>query len=269
MAAGSLAWGDFDNDGDRDLAVAGPGFAVVYRHEGGGVFLEAVGLADEDGTAVASGTSVAWADKDNDGDLDLVITGAGESILFRNQSGSAAAAPPQAPTGLTATPGSGRVTLRWNAPATSPTPPAGLTYNLRLGRRPGAVDVVSPMAASDGRRLVAAPGNVPSGTSAVLRGLPPGTYYWSVQAVDAALAFSPFATESSFAWCGHAISPASASLGGAGGTGSVAVTAGAGCTWTAASNAAWITLTSGAGGTGNGAVGYSVAANAGAARDGT
>ncbi len=46
-----------------------------------------------------------------------------------------------------------------------------------------------------------------------------------------------------------------------GGTGNVAVTAGGGCTWTAASNAGWITITSGASGTGNGTVNYSVAAN--------
>ena len=47
----------------------------------------------------------------------------------------------------------------------------------------------------------------------------------------------------------------------AGGTGSVSVTAGGGCMWSAASNAAFITITSGSTGTGNGTVNYSVAAN--------
>ena len=42
-----------------------------------------------------------------------------------------------------------------------------------------------------------------------------------------------------------------------------------GCSWTAASNASWITVTSGSSGSGNGTVGYSVAANTGAARTGT
>jgi Viral BACON domain/Putative binding domain, N-terminal len=61
---------------------------------------------------------------------------------------------------------------------------------------------------------------------------------------------------------------ASAAVGG--GTGSIAVTAGAGCTWTAVSKATWITVTSGASGSGNGSVGYSVAANTGASgRTGT
>jgi hypothetical protein len=49
----------------------------------------------------------------------------------------------------------------------------------------------------------------------------------------------------------------------------VNVTAGVGCTWTATSNAPWITITGGATGSGNGAVAFSVAANTGALRTGT
>jgi hypothetical protein len=42
------------------------------------------------------------------------------------------------------------------------------------------------------------------------------------------------------------------------------VTAGSTCDWTASSNAAWITVTSGASGSGNGTVSYSLTANTGA-----
>jgi hypothetical protein len=69
--------------------------------------------------------------------------------------------------------------------------------------------------------------------------------------------------------CSYSISPTSASIGLGGGSGFVSVTAGSGCFWTAASNAAWITVTSGSSGTGSGTVNYSVAANTGAARSGT
>lgn len=69
--------------------------------------------------------------------------------------------------------------------------------------------------------------------------------------------------------CIYSISPTSANYTSTGGTASVTVTAGAGCAWTAVSNAAWITITSGASGSGNGAVNYSVAANTGASRNGT
>src|SRR5581483_3558375 len=49
----------------------------------------------------------------------------------------------------------------------------------------------------------------------------------------------------------------------------VSVTAGAGCNWTASESAAWISITSGASGSGNGTVNYSVTANTGPARSAT
>jgi uncharacterized protein (TIGR03437 family) len=61
--------------------------------------------------------------------------------------------------------------------------------------------------------------------------------------------------------CTYSISPASLTFGASGGSGVVSVTAGAGCSWTAASNVSWITITSGASGSGGGTAGYTVAAN--------
>jgi hypothetical protein len=61
--------------------------------------------------------------------------------------------------------------------------------------------------------------------------------------------------------CTYSISPTSASVSDLGGTGTISVAAGSGCAWTATSNAGWITITAGAGGTGNGTVSYTVAAN--------
>ena len=58
--------------------------------------------------------------------------------------------------------------------------------------------------------------------------------------------------------CSYSIDPTSASAAAGGGNGSVSVTAGAGCDWTAVSNDAWITVTGGASGSGNGTVNYSV-----------
>ena len=69
--------------------------------------------------------------------------------------------------------------------------------------------------------------------------------------------------------CSVAISPASANVAAAGGTGSVAVTTAAGCAWTATSNVPWITIASGASGSGNGTVAYSAAATTGGSRSGT
>ena len=69
--------------------------------------------------------------------------------------------------------------------------------------------------------------------------------------------------------CAYTIAPQAASVPAAGGTGTVSVTTGSGCAWTAASGAPWITITSGAAGTGNGDVQFSVAATTGAARSAT
>jgi len=69
--------------------------------------------------------------------------------------------------------------------------------------------------------------------------------------------------------CTYALAPAGNSVAANGGSGSVNVATGVGCTWTATSNVPWITLTGGTSGSGTGQVSYSVTANAGAARSGT
>src|SRR5438477_5937768 len=68
--------------------------------------------------------------------------------------------------------------------------------------------------------------------------------------------------------CNFSISPASQLFGANGGTGTVNVTTGATCGWSAASNASFVAITSGASGIGNGTVAYSVAAGS-ATRSGT
>src|SRR4029078_10809672 len=69
--------------------------------------------------------------------------------------------------------------------------------------------------------------------------------------------------------CTYSIAPTQSSWKAAGGSGNVNVTAGVGCTWTAISNAPWITVTSGAGGSGNGTVFYSVTPYTGRPRNRT
>ncbi len=69
--------------------------------------------------------------------------------------------------------------------------------------------------------------------------------------------------------CSFSLSSTSQSFAAIGGSGTVNVITTAGCGWTATSNAIFITVTSGASGVGNGIVGFSVAANTGAPRNGT
>jgi hypothetical protein len=69
--------------------------------------------------------------------------------------------------------------------------------------------------------------------------------------------------------CSYSLSTSSQNVPANGGTGTVDVTAAGGCGWTATSNVAWIGITAGSSGTGNGTVGYSVQANTGDPRSGT
>ena len=69
--------------------------------------------------------------------------------------------------------------------------------------------------------------------------------------------------------CVFNISPSTQSFSSSGGTGSVSVSTSNTCSWQASSSVPWVTITSGASGTGPGTVGYSVQANSGGTRSGT
>ncbi len=76
LQSGAVAWGDYDRDGDMDLAISGQTDIVsytrvtnIYRNDAGSFTNVAAGLP-----GVNNG-SLAWADYDNDGDLDLAMSG--------------------------------------------------------------------------------------------------------------------------------------------------------------------------------------------------
>jgi len=85
----SVAWGDYDNDGALDLALAGwvPGVgrvARIYRNSGGGTFTDiSAGLTGVDNAAIA------WGDINNDGKIDLIVTGNNGSgpstVIYENR----------------------------------------------------------------------------------------------------------------------------------------------------------------------------------------
>ena len=61
--------------------------------------------------------------------------------------------------------------------------------------------------------------------------------------------------------CSYAITPTTQSFAANGGTGTVSVTGGAGCSWWVTSHASWISIVNNSSGTGNGSMDYSVQAN--------
>jgi len=90
----ALAWVDYDKDGDLDLAVTGSPStdvctAYLYRNDHGTFVSQPWGV-----TGMCIG-DMAWADYDNDGDLDLVIAGrvsnppgSATTKLYENQNGT-------------------------------------------------------------------------------------------------------------------------------------------------------------------------------------
>ena len=104
-------------------------------------------------------------------------------------------------------------------------------------------------------------------TTCTISNLPDGTnYYFAATDYNASGAESAYSNEvfiPTSATCTYSISPTSQSPGSSGGTGTVSVTAPSGCSWTAISNASWITVTSNGNVTGNATVNYSVSDNSG------
>ncbi len=80
----SVAWGDYDNDGDEDLYLTGDGRNRLFRNDGGGNFTDVTDTARVGNSRFSVGT--AFGDLDNDGDLDLYVVNfdVGPDVLYRN-----------------------------------------------------------------------------------------------------------------------------------------------------------------------------------------
>jgi hypothetical protein len=68
-----VAVGDFDNDGFVDIYITAIGGNRLFRNLGHGKFADVTSAARVGGGAGDWGTSAAWIDYDNDGDLDLFV----------------------------------------------------------------------------------------------------------------------------------------------------------------------------------------------------
>ncbi|WP_159442318.1 MBG domain-containing protein [Chitinophaga niabensis] len=205
---GSVAWGDYDNDGSPDLLITGQTLlgtriSSIYRNTGGGTFqdISAAALIGADNSAAA------WGDYNNDGKLDIIITGASSPTtsttnIYRNDA-IVANTVPTTPATLTSAPGAvsqSRV-LSWAKSTDAQTATQdGLNYNIYISTTPGQANVKPAMSnISNGFRRIVKTGNTGSLNSATIKGLQTNVpYYWSVQAVDGAYAGSPFAPEQTF-----------------------------------------------------------------------
>ena len=72
IVGSGCAFADYDNDGDLDLYLSNYKANVFFKNQGNGIFKKASssagGIGDE-----RFGSSIGWADYDNDGFLDLYV----------------------------------------------------------------------------------------------------------------------------------------------------------------------------------------------------
>jgi len=197
----SAIWGDYDNDGDLDILLAGDTnsgrICKIFTNNGNNTFTEQSNFS----LPGVRYSSAAWGDYDNDGDLDITVTGEKGSLkisnVFRNEI-LIHNTKPETPLGLKMEENGGSTILSWDPVTDNETPSEGLTYNVRVGSGAGGSEIMVAMASSTGSRRITGLGNSQLKTSYTLKDLKPGTYYWSVQALDNIFAGGSFGLENSF-----------------------------------------------------------------------
>lgn len=198
---------DWDSDGDYDIILTGwsssegKEVANIYLNDGTGVFTKSEESVTLPG--VNRGT-IELGDFDSDGKIDLLLNGYsgrlyGRTVAFliKNTTAQSNTAP-LAPSGLLATAAGDSVQFSWSAGTDAETNVNALTYNLYVKDSTGKFYVFPNANIATGKRMTVGHGNACHNLGWRLRGLPAGTYTWSVQAIDASYTGSAFASESSF-----------------------------------------------------------------------
>ena len=188
-------WGDLDNDGDLDAIIPDEetDTFILFTNDNQEI------VKTELEFAATSGNTVTLSDYDNDNDIDILVSGNGQSIIYNNNS-TILNTPPSPPNTIEHVITSDRkeVFLNWTRGNDAETARSGLAYALRVGTSPESGDVVSSMSLKDGRRKVVDSNTLIQSLNWKLTNLKPATYFWSVQSLDNSHASSSFSQDQTF-----------------------------------------------------------------------
>ncbi|MBN2765686.1 MAG: VCBS repeat-containing protein [Paludibacteraceae bacterium] len=215
---------DWNNDGKTDVILSG--WSKSLNRQATALFtgvdiynftFEAASPGETDFPGVSE-SSIETADLNNDGRIDLLLSGFNGSQTtqvgkynrdifgyYLNQTAKQNKKP-WAPGMLLSTVehvgNDNIVTLSWNSATDDITRQASLTYNLSLRNKDTGRWLYNPLAifsgTNNGWRRISAHGNVFWNRRWVLRNLPEGNYEWTVQAIDANMVGGSFAFPRSF-----------------------------------------------------------------------
>lgn len=203
---GSVKFADYNNDGLLDLAYTGtnklksPTTKILLNLGGFNNFDTVKNLV----LPQYASSTVAWADYDNTGTVDLIVSGENKGVsalsVFVNDQGENKNLSPSIPNALNVTDfGLGRVMLSWAAPEDDRSTKNSLYYQIRVGTTAGGSEIMTvPVNKVNGKfKLLTSNTTLINGNSYYLE-LMPGKYFWSVMAIDNNFESSDFSQESSF-----------------------------------------------------------------------
>src|SRR6056300_193282 len=199
-----FAFADYNNDGLNDVVITGEDeqgnpVTKLYVTLGGVEFGYRLFETDVDLVALREST-VDWIDYDLDGDLDLFMTGIDDtgvpvSVLYQANNVANLNEAPAKVANLTAVhAGNGLVQFDWDKPTDNAN--SEFRYALRVGTSSGASDVLYVNATETGTRLIDEPALSTLNSRELI--LNPGTYFASVQAIDAGNRGGAFSDEIQF-----------------------------------------------------------------------